>query len=223
MISNIEQSITIGSQRLDCHKIINKVILYLDKIIEGFPNYLKTSNFQYEKENLLNQYLTVYLNSQLYTEEHIETFHFTFLTEIVQENLLNKPDIGVFLAGKLGTSKPFFHIECKRLPARNKKYEQEYVKGHLGGIQRYKEGKHGSNFAYSAMIGYIQDQNFEYWFGQINRWINDLIQLEPLFWKETDKLIERDSTKKNKFISTHYKVNNEYIKLYHYWVSLNAN
>jgi hypothetical protein len=92
-----------------------------------------------------------------------------------------------------------------------------------GGVERFKQGKHGRNLKYGAIIGYVQDYNFVHWHGLLNSWIEDLIHRKiysQVLWRPEDKLEEayiKSTTAK--FISTNCR-NNGFIKLFHLWVSL---
>lgn len=85
-------------------------------------------------------------------------------------------------------------IECKRLPtpARTGRDEREYVitgTGIGGGIQRYKEGKHGAAHASAALIAYVQDQSFDHWLTVIGGWIRDLYTAGSPGWSIADELV----------------------------------
>lgn len=86
-----------------------------------------------------------------------------------------------------------FPIECKRLPTPKGKDrdEREYVftkEGTTGGVQRFKFGHHGSTHNFAAMIGYVQEQDFEHWLNEINGWIQTLAKDTDSEWSDTDLL-----------------------------------
>jgi hypothetical protein len=217
---SIERTIAIGDKRLDYKKIIFKVIEFLDEHIEGYPKYLSNSNADDGNEKLLNQILVAYLNMVSSSCFAIETFKFYFDKDTSLEGSAYNPDIGVMLSNRFGMSKySFFHIECKRLPARAG-HEREYVQGKLGGIQRFKEGYHGKGLDYSAMVGYVQTGTFETWYKDINSWVNELIQSEnKIHWQNEDKIIPRSIESYQKYTSSHTRLQHvKPIELYHYWV-----
>jgi hypothetical protein len=222
MICNsIDRIIAIGNERLDSKKIIVKVIEFLDENMDGFPKHLSNSNFDGEAEKDINQMLATYLNNCT-LDIVIDTFRFSFIKDTTIKSSNYNPDIGVMLGNKLAsTTNSFFHIECKRLPARAG-YEREYVQGKLGGIQRFKEGNHGKELDYSAMVGYIQSDSFEVWHEKVNSWIDVLIQTkDELNWKSEDKITPRVSGNHQRYISSHSRLRHiEPITLYHYWVKL---
>ena len=219
MISKENRAIAVGTFRLDYKKILNKVVYFLDQKIDGFPQYLKNSEYVSTNEKALNSCLTTYLNFMSGSYDSIETFRFYFDKDTQVEGSNHEPDLGVMLANQKGRGKAFFHIECKRLPDRDKQHEQEYVHGKLGGIQRFKEGKHGSDFSHSAMVGYIEKETCDHWFSQINSWISTLINQDSTFWNKSDYLSPRVIGNNEKHISNHIRRNStSSIQLYHYWV-----
>lgn len=122
----------------------------------------------------------------------------------------------------------FFEIECKRLPT-PKTTHIEYVIGQKkpsGGIERFKKKIHGAKQSYSAIIGYVQKGDFDYWFSAINSLIDELITNEPNFWYKADKLqpvLPRQSVDFAKYTSKNYRGDTDagnHIHLLHYWVDL---
>ena len=119
----------------------------------------------------------------------------------------------------------FFSIEAKRLPTPGQNREKEYVVGQdrpSGGIERFKKGIHGKNLRHAAIIGYIQEEDTNHWYLKINNWIEELITSAPNFWKENDKLIkqETESSGLDKFISKNFRSKDNFVNLFHFWVSL---
>jgi len=119
-------------------------------------------------------------------------------------------------------------IECKRLPTPpgSGRDECEYVHTHTGiggGIQRYKEGKHGAAHVRAAIIAYVQDQNFDYWLTLIGTWIRDLYTAGKLGWTPADALVCR---KHDNVVgiamheSVHSRTNLPDIRLRHLWVRM---
>ncbi|MCP4459659.1 MAG: hypothetical protein GY816_16780 [Cytophagales bacterium] len=96
-----------------------------------------------------------------------------------------------------------------------------------GGIERFKKGIHGKHLKYAAIIGYVQKEDFDYWFLQINDWIEELILSSPDYWQAEDKLIKQAgqaSKQLAKFESNNIKIpaktHIEKIRLFHFWISL---
>lgn len=224
MICNsIDRTIAIGDKRLDYKIIVYKVIDFLDHNIDGFPQFLSNSGFDEENEKRINEMLATYLNNCTTDFFYIDIFRFSFNKDTTIKSSNYNPDIGVMLGNKIVSStNSFFHIECKRLPARDEKAEREYVQGKLGGIQRFKEGNHGGALKYSAMIGYVQSNTLEHWYLNINSWIDELITSENILnWNANDKLSPNIEGSFLRFSSLHQRINDpEPIKLFHYWISV---
>jgi hypothetical protein len=119
-------------------------------------------------------------------------------------------------------------IECKRLPipVGNKREECEYVathRGAAGGIQRYKEGKHGASHDRAALIAYVQEHDFDFWFAQIGEWILDMHNAGIPGWSPTDALVGDGQDLVNG-IAAHESVHNRgslpAIHLRHLWVNM---
>jgi hypothetical protein len=149
-------------------------------------------------------------------------------------------DIGVvsvekkeqFINSKYHSSRDsFFSMEAKRLDKISKAREKEYLLGHFengryidcGGVERFKKGIHGKGLQYAAMIGYVQEFDFDYWLLTINSWIDDLIvgkTPSTVSWSKKDKLSElRKTPETAKFQSENSRKTGS-IVLFHLWVNL---
>jgi hypothetical protein len=119
-------------------------------------------------------------------------------------------------------------IECKRLPTPSGtgRDEREYVvtgTGIGGGIQRYKEGKHGATHVSAALIGYVQEQNFDHWFTLIGGWIRDLCSAGTPGWSDADALVSKeqdDDAGTAEHESVHSRIGLPAIHLRHLWVRM---
>ena len=142
-----------------------------------------------------------------------------------------KEDIGV--APKSDDTNIFFVIEAKRLNTNLKKYrEKEYVVGRYsndkyedsGGIERYKKEKHGKEFVFAGMIGYVQTDEFDIWENRVNTWIESEItspSSSELIWCTKDKLIsQKKSPIISRYSSIHDCLSRKEIYLEHVWVKL---
>ena len=124
----------------------------------------------------------------------------------------------------------FFSIEAKRLPTPGKSREREYVIGHNkpnGGIERFKKGIHGKGLRYSAIVGFVQKEDFDFWFLKINGWIEELINTSKGEWMTEDKLrklTDQDGNQLSKFESDNIRLpaksKTDKIKLLHFWITL---
>lgn len=119
-------------------------------------------------------------------------------------------------------------VECKRLPtpAGAGRDEREYVVTHTGvggGIQRYKEGKHGAAHERAALIAYVQEQSFDHWLTLIGGWIRDLYSAGRPGWSSADALVcqEHDNVVGiATHESVHSRLNLPAIHLRHLWVRM---
>lgn len=126
--------------------------------------------------------------------------------------------------------KTFFSWEAKRLGLTGKR-KNEYVIGRkekgkhktCGGIERFKKGIHGKNLNYAGLIGYVQKESFDYWYEQINIWIDELITINTS-WQKDDKLkLEKGYPQKviSKYKSINLRIKSKPITLFHLWVKMN--
>lgn len=137
----------------------------------------------------------------------------------------------------------FYAIEAKRLPTpadpkKKRDREREYVCGDWqraadarkpisGGIERFKENKHGAGLARGGMVAFVQSGTFEYWCRQVNTWIADLSTAKlPSYltiWTAADQL-----DKNTQFSNTHQEHTSchsrpsgcGHIRLQHFWIRL---
>lgn len=126
------------------------------------------------------------------------------------------PDILIFASPYKAFSLELFVVEAKRLPPTS---NQDYVKS---GIGRFKKEKHGKGHGIAAMLGYVQKENFDHWYNEINSWIEDLIATPDgnPSWIEQDKLHLISRVDVGEYRSTHSRINENPIILHHFWVSL---
>jgi hypothetical protein len=122
-------------------------------------------------------------------------------------------DIGIYNGSVL-----IFTIEAKILPIPERE-EYEYVYGKGGGIQRFKDNKHGVDnknnlLEENGMIAYIKENDFEHWLGQVNQWILDAS------WDESEKLEKVYIETIAKLKSKHTRLDDakSALTLYHFWV-----
>lgn len=163
-----------------------------------------------------------------YFNQHAKMRHLPF--EFVNQDL--KADIGVHGSAYIPeNSKKFCWIEAKRLPTPNERNrdKREYVfvdhtqyKGN-GGIERFKLNKHGEGLPVSIMLGYVQENDFDWWLDKVNKWLGEYSTTPPFhnleYLQEYSEVSgryysrhERYSTKKHKWISP--------FDLYHFWIKV---
>ena len=186
---------------------VNCILVFVKDTLPEFGSLLKQSNIKIHLEDDISKELSRFFNDKA----RVQNLFFQF-------NEKKGVDFTIFVNPyKLGVSS-IFMIEAKRLS----KKRRDYVYGVTGGIERIKreQDDFGTHLNNGAMIGYIQDENQEYWLMKINSWIDNLIHQETdIVWKEEDKLIINDQL--SDFISIHSRVSKDPITLYHYWISLN--
>lgn len=217
---------------IDAEKLtsIRRVIEFLDKHLPKFPDIFKrkTLSKKIEGEDLITQELYEYLQNLTYKDG---IFMFQFQRKAFKFS--HSSDLGVIAVGNLyQLSHAFFLIEAKRLPTPGKdkkgnSREREYVSSDAGGIQRYKKGFHGAELSDSALIGYIQKNNCNYWHQKINDWIKELIKTNKavdISWNEDDLLLEeKDFTNTKKYNSKNIRIgssNTDSIRIHHYLMEL---
>lgn len=126
-------------------------------------------------------------------------------------------------------------FEAKRLTNNlPKKREREYVIGdykqgeqirNSGGIERFKNGRHGRNVINAGIFGYVQSDSFSFWKEKVNSWIQDEI-LNPhdqsLSWDTNDFLEFVKSDKEiHVCVSKPKRKSGCSIVLRHIWINFN--
>jgi hypothetical protein len=189
-----------------------------------------------ENETSLTEHLCDYLNSV--ANDSTGWSHVQFRTETSDEvqsgrkiDLTVKPrGCALILEGRRHSQfNSLFPIECKRLPTPQGKDrdEREYVftkKSTTGGVQRFKFGLHGSTHEFAAMIGYVQEKDFDHWLFAINGWIHDLANETGSQWNDSDLLqrVNQDSTiDVCALYSNHSRPSLSNCDLRHLWVKMN--
>lgn len=184
-------------------KIIS-VLNFLELHLPNFPNKMKIN--RNEDERIINQKLLRFFSGQ--------NSLFIFISEYLDEKGKNisKPDFGVYEKIKVANynQERFFDIECKRLYDTTK--SKQYVSGKTGGIQRFKENKHGVDLPCSAMIGYVEIKNFNFWHKKINSWISK--KEEHLEFIKNNRIAKLKSTHERNKEKTK-------IELIHFWLNIN--
>ena len=160
------------------------------------------------------------LNLALFEFLNLNLGNYLFQLIPEQRNVNNgKPDFGVkevkldSVGSKFYDQKAehFFDIECKRLNGKH----YDYVSGNTGGIQRFKDNKHGVDLPQSAMIGYVETKSFSFWQNKVNSWISDKNEYLKLI--NIQKIAKYKSTHKRRFSTI------DTIELLHYWINITTN
>ncbi|NQU86193.1 MAG: hypothetical protein HQ541_10575 [Mariniphaga sp.] len=209
MISNQthNQSIAVTEFSLTENHTVQRILVFIKNSLPEFESSFRESNFPIHKEDDISKKLTWFFNDKARSQK----LYFQF-------NEKKGVDFTIYVNPfKLGAPS-IFMIEAKRLS----KSHYDYVSGETGGIERIRREHEdfGKHLNQGAMIGYIQDENHEYWLNRINKWIEELMNKKTdIVWQEEDKLIAEN--KLSEFKSIHSRKSKEPITLYHYWIALN--
>lgn len=213
------------------------VVAFVEKKLEKFSYQFTGSSITNERG--LNQQLCILLNRYAHNDNYPFLFDKDHMEEPEKGDRLSV-DIGVLSSRdesiKIGAKcysnrESFFSMEAKRLCKISKARKKEYLVGRMekgkyierGGVERFKKEIHGKKLKYGAMIGYVQEQSFEYWHNTINSWIGELIietSGSSIKWTEKDKLsaiYQYEVTAK--FKSENARKSGS-IMLFHLWVRL---
>jgi hypothetical protein len=127
---------------------------------------------------------------------------------------------GILYAGRTR----FLLIETKRLPTPGTGREREYLTGDLGGVERFKLGRHGVGLRAVGIIGYVQRHGFEHWRCTINGWVDELVagSAPGSFWGEDDKLLLESASTRLAWLRSHCLrvTDNQRLTIRHLWVLL---
>lgn len=202
-----------------------KVMLFLEKVLPNFvPNFVKKlppeeALFVGMSEPKWNEAIEIFLN----TQRCIYDCSFIFKGEPLEGH--KKPDIGVISIETISRV-PFVCIECKRLPTPppyTNRLESEYVYGKKkdgkedGGIERFKLGHHGANCRHNAMLGYIESNDFDFWYHKVNTWIE-----EKEDWSNDEKLKKLQFNEIATLESQHKRIDKKdtLVQLRHFWIDI---
>lgn len=146
---------------------------------------------------------------------------------ILGANPAKRVDIAFVSSEQRSSKTKLYTVEAKRLPTGSGR-EKEYVCGFFtsgspsGGIQRFKTGDHGYALSKSALLGYVESQDFTYWHNSINGWILEKVQECPKEWKEVEQLKELEINQTHTCSvsrSVAYRQSDS-IELFHLWISI---
>lgn len=209
------------------------VVSFIERYLPSFA--LNAPIRETDNEWFLNDNLEIFFNHESKcTSDTEEEYPFFFKAEPKDHVEKGKPDIGAILSIKSQRNyTPFFVIECKRLPTPRATVEEkkEYVTGHKGGITRFKRNEHGVNLPINAMIGYIEEHDFGYWYNEINSWIlslngtieNSKNPNKDITWDATEILKSIYQKDIARLHSIHPRVNSTLqpsVTLIHFWVKV---
>jgi hypothetical protein len=186
---------------------VRRILVFLKSSLIEFENEFKTAQLQIHREDDISGQLALHFQAKAKNMNWLFDF-----------NPKVGVDLGIHISPMQLGAKPIFIVEAKRLS----KSHKDYVKNPNGGIERFKREQDGfgKHLNQSAMIGYIQQENKEYWSVKINRWIEELIETETdIVWNNEDKLINNQPI--SDFVSNNQRISEKQITLYHFWINLN--
>lgn len=212
--------------------IITTIYNYVSSILLSFKG--KSD----ENENAITNRLCKSLNSRKPTEY---PFHFHH-QNIENEKENTSTDFAVFgtyaYAMEHGIedddSPSLIKFEAKRLNSKLPKHrEKEYVCGEYlngncernsGGIERFKNGRHGKDVSNASIIGYIQTDSPKHWFEKITGWIKEQIQSpsdKKLVWSKKDLLrLNAQNAILSEYISISDRIYNDEVRIRHFWIDI---
>ncbi len=205
----------------------------LDEVFR-FRDELRKGDRIEANERAITETIVLHLNGR--REEYCQSF--VFQSESMENRASGSSpavDIGVFwrLPGRSSTQwSRVSAIEAKRLDASlPHRRRREYVVGHehdgryvsCGGMERYKQGIHGSELKNTVMLlGYIQSDDALTWWKRIGNWIAELTQ-EPErvpAWTAEEQL-KSISTKRGVSVCESVVMRAEdSIGVFHLWIDL---
>lgn len=214
--------------------IVNKIYDYLSIILTSFKGKID------ENENSLTNRLCIELNKYKPPEYPFFIHH---------QNLENdkegtSTDFAVFSTCAYSQdssndkgSSALIKFEAKRLSSKlskdKKNREKEYVLGEYnggsrsknsGGIERFKNGRHGKDVLNAGLIGYIQTDSPKQWLQKVNSWISEQIHSSSdptLTWRKEDMLVLNSE---NDFVTSYSSVSTRShgnpIAFRHFWIDI---
>lgn len=179
-------------------RIIEKVYSYVAAVLQNFEG-----NFD-DNENYLTNGLCKKLKFRQ-PPEHSFFFHHQNIENSKENTSTDFAVFGTYAYAQStkqeGEDFPLVKFEAKRLNSTLPKIrEREYVLGEYeagkrlknsGGIERFKNLRHGSDVHHACIIGYVQTNTFDYWENKINIWIKEELEYQndtTLIWDENDFL-----------------------------------
>lgn len=212
-------------------KIISKVLDFVTSVLQYFEG----------KENDNENHLTNELCKQLGFKKPPELPFFFQHQNIEDAKENTSTDFAAFgtytyaqICNKEGDEFPLVKFEAKRLSSiLPKKREREYVigeyeKGKLtknsGGIERFKNLRHGKDVVHAAIIGYVQTDTFDHWAEKINGWIKAEANTphdSTLTWDANDHLKPNGMNDNMcSYLSKPKRKEFGQLNMHHIWISL---
>ncbi|MCP9752356.1 hypothetical protein [Ferruginibacter sp. HRS2-29] len=168
-----------------------------------YPFYFHHQNIENEKENTSTDFAV--FGTYAYAQENDNE---------------DSPSLIKFEAKRLNSSLPAIR-------------EKEYVCGQYiggkcvknsGGIERFKNGRHGKDVINAGIIGYVQTDSPTHWLAKVNEWIKEQVKSPSdtrLKWMNHDNLI-RSTLKGNisEYLSSSSRIFGDTIQVRHFWIDI---
>ncbi|WP_163318103.1 hypothetical protein [Dysgonomonas sp. 520] len=201
--------------------LVENIPIFLQDISNGvFTRNLNEEGFTQEFTSVLNRSLINHSRGVLVVPEFKDYYS--------GGNPAKRVDF-VFISSEQNVSKKsLYAVEAKRLPTGKGTREIEYVIGYCdsgnpsGGIQRFKTSDHGYGLSKSALLGYIEQDDFLHWHNTINGWILSKATELPQEWKSCECLsdLEIEPNKTYSISRSTAKRISDDIDLLHLWVKV---
>ncbi|MHC4124493.1 MAG: hypothetical protein ACYSSI_13035 [Planctomycetota bacterium] len=198
---DLDYSIKTGLHQI---KILTLLRNNLPKFSKTFKTSIATQDVNINLENYISTELTFFLNNKVNQSGYLFQFQAT------------GPDIFARQFGDGVHGLKLLFIEAKRLPSTS---SQDYVKT---GIGKFKKEEHGKQHDIAAMLGYVQEKNFNHWHNEVNSWIMALVpdENENPRWIKEEQINKVQITDIGEYQSTHCRITEEPITLHHFWINL---
>lgn len=202
-------------------KAVLAVQTFLEKHLSDFPEFLKKEANSPLNEDSITSKLEIFLQRQARISEEVFMFQFQY----PESNSRRTTDMSILYASPFASTESIFAIEAKRLPTPGSGRQKEYVQGNLGAMERFKRNQHGKHLLQSAVLGYVEKEDFSFWHNEVCKWINDLIATNSdttILWNKNDLLsFLKIVGSINLYSSINARNGSTDIHLSHYWIYVN--
>ena len=199
MLADDTPKISSGALHPDLHREGEWLDALVDFILDQMPEWRDWPDRPHiTSETKLTFQLCMHLNSAAAQREGLDSL--CFVTEVPDPvtggrtlDLVPLPrGRHIWIANRRHTHfDPLLPIECKRLPTPPRRDKREYLrtaKGSKGGVQRFKNGHHGSSYNLGVLIAYVQTKDVTFWRRSIDRWIRAFARVKLPGWTNADRL-----------------------------------
>lgn len=199
-------------------EVVQVIVSYVDYYLPDFVTYYKYQGCP-SAENRITDLLSFHLNT---CNQGYMPFYFG--KNPTQNNGYRETDLGVYVKDRnMNPILPIFEFEAKKLSQTSN--NKEYVCGKRGGIERFKRNIHSTHLPYCGMLGYVFNNDSNYWMGKINSWITSLASQSlsnGIDWRGNNELLHYIGTNGNitKSMSKNKRIVKTDIVIFHYLIDL---